>query len=519
MSSKREEALERFELVVGVETHAQLNTRSKLFCGCEVDPGADPNTRTCPVCLGMPGTLPVLNREAFRKALRLAVALDAELLSASEMDRKNYYYADLPKNYQISQLYAEIGPRGGLTLLRSGRRVRMHNVHLEEDAGKLIHGDEGTSTVDFNRAGTPLAEIVTYPDFRAVEEVDDYMETLTQLLLLLDLSRCQMQEGNLRFEASISVRERGSEELSARTEIKNLNSYSAVRRAVHFEHARQMALLLAGKTPRQETRLWKEDFDPQAAGASEGFEADVPAEVRAELADLLPLLPETKDGWRGRTGFMRSKEDAHDYRYFPEPDLPALEIDPSEVAALRAGLPELPGARRRRYVEVLGLAQKSAEVFARDPELARVFEDTVAAGADAVEAANLIQNQLAALLNERGVSASESPVSAAWLAELLALVGELPKDLVLKQVWPKVAEEERSPREVVSKHGIKAVDEGALLKAVDEAWAKNPKAVADLRAGKKKAAGAIVGAVMKATRGQASPKLINARIQELLASE
>ncbi|MGE0711545.1 MAG: Asp-tRNA(Asn)/Glu-tRNA(Gln) amidotransferase subunit GatB [Planctomycetota bacterium] len=515
-------ALDRYELVVGMEAHAQLNTRSKLFCGCAVEPGAEPNTRTCPVCLGLPGTLPALNREAYLKVLTLAVALGAELEPWTELDRKNYYYPDLPKNYQISQMYHNVGggderPGGTLELLRSGQRVRMHNVHLEEDAGKLLHGEAGTSTVDLCRAGTPLAEIVTWPDFRAVEELDDYMETLTQLLLLLDLSHCRMQEGNLRFEASVSVRPRGSAALGARTEIKNLNSYAAVRRAVQFEHARQVALLEAGKTPRQETRLWSEDWDPRGAKAARSFEQDVPEPYRAALPDVLALLPESPEGWRGRTGFMRSKEDAQDYRYFPEPDLPRLEIAPAEVEALRAALPELPGARRRRYAEQLSLPQKSAEALTRDRALGDYFERVLAAGAPVADAANLVLNQVGALLNERGLSAAESPVPPEHVAELIALVGELPKDLVLKQVWPAVIEEGCSPREAVARRGIEAVGTDAVRLATDEAWAKNPKAVADLLAGNKKAAGALVGAVMKATKGQASPQLVNARIAELLA--
>lgn len=500
-----------------MEVHAQLNTESKLFCACAVEPGAEANTRTCPVCLGHPGSLPVLNRAAFRKALTLAVALESELEATTELDRKNYYYPDLPKNYQISQIYHNIGPGGTLELLRSGRRVRMHNVHLEEDAGKLLHSEAETSTVDLNRAGTPLAEIVTHPDFRSVEEVDDYMETLTHLLRVLDLSHARMNEGNLRFEASVSVRPRGEQKLGPRVEIKNLNSYSAVRRAIEYERARQIALLESGLAPRQETRLWSEDWDPERADASD-YEAEVPPAHRAELSAVAALLPPGKDGWRGRTGFMRAKEDTQDYRYFPEPDLPRVTLDPAEVRAIRAALPELPGARRRRYEEGLALPHASACVLARDYALADYFEAVLAAGAPAGEALNLVLNQVGALLNERGLGAAECPVPAAWVAELIALQAELPKDLLFKQVWPKVIEEGRSPGEVIAAHGIKAVDLAAIHAAVDAAWAQNPKAVADLRSGNKKAAGALVGAVMKATQGQANPQQINARIQALLSA-
>jgi len=510
-------ALDAYELVVGMEVHAQLNTESKLFCGCKVEPSAEANTWTCPVCLGHPGTLPVLNQAAFRKALTLAVALESDLEAATELDRKNYYYPDLPKNYQISQIYHNIGPGGTIELLRSGQRVRMHNVHLEEDAGKLIHEGGGgkTSTVDLNRAGTPLAEIVTHPDFRSVDEVDDYMETLTQLLRVLDISHARMNEGNLRFEASISVRKHGEEELGPRVEIKNLNSYSAVRRAIDYERARQVALLEAGLEPRQETRLWSEDWDPRKTRAG-AYEQDVPAEHRAPLEAVVALLPPGKDGWRGRTGFMRSKEDTQDYRYFPEPDLPPIALADEEVAAIRGALPELPGARRRRFVESLELAQKAAEVLARDYDLADYFEAVVAGGAAPSEAINLVLNQVAALLNEKGLGAADCPVPPAWVAELIGLMSELPKDLVLKKVWPKVIKEELSPREVVAKHTIEAVSADAIREATDAAWAANPKAVADILAGNKKAAGAIVGAVMKATKGQAGPRDVNARIQELV---
>jgi len=502
--------LDRYELVVGVEVHAQLDTRTKLFCGCVVEFGAAPNTRTCPVCLGLPGVLPVLNAEAFEKALRLAVALGCEVAGRTEFDRKNYYYPDLPKNYQISQTYHELGRGGRLRLLRSGREVRMDNVHLEEDAGKLVHLGAGGSAVDLNRAGTPLAEIVTAPDFRTVEDVDDYMDTLTELLKVLGASRCRMQEGNLRFEASVSVRPVGDEALGERTEIKNLNSYAAVRRAVTWERARQVALLEAGRRPRQETRLWDED-------ERSPYEAGVPEEARAPEAAVRALLPDDWSG--GRTRFMRSKEDAHDYRYFPEPDLPAVAVAPERVAAIRSALPELPGDRRARYADALGLAQKTAEALTRDPDLAAWFERVHGLGVPAADAANYALNQVAALLNARGLASADNPVPPEHAAELHGLIGELPKDLVLKQVWPKVAEEGLTPREVVRREGIEAVSADAVREAVDAAWAANPKAVAAIRAGKKKARGAIVGAVMKATKGQASPQAINARIDELAAED
>ncbi|RMG16815.1 MAG: aspartyl/glutamyl-tRNA amidotransferase subunit B [Planctomycetota bacterium] len=516
--SARAQILGRYELVVGMEVHAQLATQSKLFCGCAVGFGGPPNTRTCPVCLGHPGTLPVLNAEAFAMVHRIALAFGADVRDATEFDRKNYFYPDLPKGYQISQLHHNVGGGDGreggrLQLLRSGKFVRMHNVHLEEDAGKLLHLGDGGSVVDLNRAGTPLAEIVTYPDLRSVEEVDDFMDTLTEVLLALEVCRCRMQEGNLRFEASVSVRPRGAEFLGPRTEIKNLNSYAAVRRAVAYEFARQVALLEAGASPRQETRLW----DPEEAVP---YEQGVPPARRADPALLASLLPEVEGGWRGRTQFMRAKEDAHDYRYFPEPDLPPYAVAPEQLDAWRTSLPELPGARRARYAEELGLPQKAAEALTRERGLAAVFEQLLALEVPAAAAANYVLNPLQAALKERGLSPAESPVSPERLAELHSLIEEdngLSRDLVFKQVWPRVLDEGLSPREAVAKYGIEGASSDAVVAATDAAWAENPRAVRDLLAGKKKAAGAIVGAVMKRLRGQADPRAIHARIAELLA--
>lgn len=520
--SARDEVLARWELVMGVEVHAQLNTRSKLFCGCKVEFAAPPNARTCPVCLGHPGTLPVLNQEAFEKVLRLAVAFGCEVEPVTEMDRKNYYYPDLPKNYQISQMFHNVGAGGRLTLLRTGREVRMHNVHLEEDAGKLSHQEGGRSSlVDLNRAGTPLAEIVTMPDFRAVEEVDDYMDTLTELLRTLDVCACQMQEGNLRFEVSVSVRPRGATAYGQRTEIKNLNSYAAVRRAIVYEQARQVALLEAGKTPRQETRLWdgEEDLD---------YEKGVPEAYRVPEKAVQALLPpdwrpRDKDGHEtgapgGRTRFMRSKEDAHDYRYFPEPDLPAFEVSAAKLDAIRRALPELPGPRRARYVG-LGVPQKQAEDLTRNVPLASYFEQVLAAGVPAPEAANYVMNQVMAHLKSKNIEPAACPIPAAHVADLHRLIsGVLPKDTVLKEVWPKVLEEGLSPSAVVEKYRIEALDESAVQAEVDKAFAANPKAVEDLLAGKDKARGAIVGAVKKVHK-RASPQTIDRRIDALVAAE
>ena len=519
--SERDAVLDRYELVVGMEVHAQLNTVTKLFCGCKLEFAAAPNSRTCPVCLGHPGTLPVVNREALVKIHRVALALGCGVCEQTEFDRKNYYYPDLPKGYQISQMYNNVGGGEGrfggeLKLLRSGKTIRMHNVHLEEDAGKLAHVEGSpTSAVDLNRAGTPLAEIVTMPDFRSVDEVDDYMDTLTELLRVLDVCHCRMQEGNLRFEASVSVRLKGSTELGDRTEIKNLNSYAAVRKAVSYERARQVALLEAGKVPRQETRLW----DGDELGR---YEAGVPDAFQVDRRAVRALVPVGKDTWSGQTRFMRSKEDAHDYRYFPEPDMPALAIRAQTLDTLRDSLPELPGVRRERFVEELGLHQKSAEALTRDYPLAGFFERLIELGVPATDGSNYVLNQISALLNRKKITAADCSVPPEHVAEMHMLItgdNNLSKDLVLKQVWPKVMEDGLSPQDVVAKYGIEGVDDSAVIAATDRAWAANPKTVTDLLAGKKKAVGAIVGAVMRELKGKASPQIINARVAELLELE
>lgn len=502
--------LDRFELVCGVEVHAQLNTRSKLFCGCAVEFGAAPNSRTCPVCLGLPGVLPVVNRSAFEKVLRIALAFGSRVAPRTEFDRKNYYYPDLPKNYQISQNYMNLGVGGSLLLMKTRKEIRFHNVHLEEDAGKNLHPEGGrldATYVDLNRAGTPLAEIVTEPDFRSVDEIDDYMHTLTQLLLDLDASNCQMQEGNLRFEASVSVRPRGETKLYKRVEIKNLNSYAAVRGAVRYEQARQCALVAAGHAVAQETRLWDD-------GEKESHYREPVAEsaVRA----LLPA------DWKGRTSLMRSKENAPDYRYFPEPDLPPIPVSPGLVEKLRKELPELPGARAKRLI-ALGLSEKQAtETFQSKAWLLRYLDRLISLGMSPIEAANFCDNQIAAVANERGEGEWErNPVPPEHVAELFDAVakGETTKDIAFKQVWPKVHVEGLSPRAAIQKYGLVSLSEAEVRRACEDAWKAAPKVVADLLAGKSKVKQALKGPVMRATKGKANPELVDKILDELLELE
>jgi aspartyl-tRNA(Asn)/glutamyl-tRNA(Gln) amidotransferase subunit B len=505
------EILDRFELVCGVEVHAQLNTRSKLFCGCAVEFGAEPNSRTCPVCLGLPGVLPVVNAQAFEKVLRIALAFGSKIAERTEFDRKNYYYPDLPKNYQISQNYANLGVGGSLLLMKTGKEIHFHNVHLEEDAGKNLHPEGGirdATYVDLNRAGTPLAEIVTMPDFRSVEEIDDYMHTLTQLLVDLNASNAQMQEGNLRFEASVSVRPKGETKLYKRVEIKNLNSYAAVRGAVRYEHARQCALVAAGHSVAQETRLWDETGDESR------YAEPVPeSSVRA----LLPA------DWKGRTALMRSKESAPDYRYFPEPDLPPIPVSPALLEKLGKELPEFPGVKARRLV-ALGVSEKTAtETFQSKPWLLAYFERLLELGVPAVDAAHYCDNQIAQVVNERGGydAWTKNPVPPEHVAELHDVIsrGETTKDIALKQVWPKVHVEGLAPRAAIQKYGLVALSEDEVRKACVDAWQAAPRIVADLLARKMKAKQGLKGPVMRATKGKAPPELVDRIFDELLAAE
>ncbi len=480
-----------FELVCGLEVHAQLNTKTKLFCGCEVGFGGEPNSRTCPVCLGLPGSLPVVNAEAFRKILKVALAIGAEIAPSMDFDRKNYYYPDLPKNYQISQNYLNIGTGGRLLLISTGKTIRFHNIHLEEDAGKNAHPEGGTrdaTYVDLNRAGTPLAEIVTEPDFRSTDEIMDYMKTLTQLLLALDASNCEMEKGNLRFEASVSVRKKGDTRLYKRVEIKNLNSYAFVVNAVAYEFERQVGVVKSGGAVAQETRLWNVDA--------------------------------------GRTEFMRSKENAPDYRYFPDPDLTPFAITPAMREAAQRELPELPGEKAKR-LQSLGVPKKIAtETFQTKPWLAVYFDELVKLGMPALEAANFCDNQIATVVNDRGGydAWAKNPVPPARVAELHEVVakGETTKDIAFKQVWPKIHVEGLSAREAIKKYGLVGISPDDVRKACQDvvSASTNAKIVEDIISGKKVSAkGALVGQVMKRTQGKAAPDLVNKLLDELLEAK
>jgi aspartyl-tRNA(Asn)/glutamyl-tRNA(Gln) amidotransferase subunit B len=474
-----------YEAVIGLEVHAQLKTATKIFCGCATAFGAPPNTHVCPVCLGMPGTLPVLNRRVVDFALRMALATGCRVAPVSRFARKNYFYPDLPKGYQISQYELPIAEHGAVEILVDGgaRRIGITRIHMEEDAGKLIHDPRRpVSRVDFNRTGVPLIEIVSEPDLRSPEEAGAYLRKLRTLLRYLDISDGNMEEGSFRCDANISLRPVGQTAFGTRTELKNINSFRFVEKALHYEIDRHREILAEGGKVVQETRLWDEA--------------------------------------KNRTDPMRGKEEAHDYRYFPDPDLPPLVIDAAWIAAVRETLPELPDARCRRYGADFGLSAYDAEVLTGTRELADYFEACVAAGAPPKPAANWIMVNLLGLLNAQGRSIDQTPVSAGALAELLRLVeaGSI-SGKIAKTVFDAMAASGRPAPVIIAEKGLVQVsDAGALEPVIEKILAANPAQVADYRAGKTKVFGFFVGQVMKATRGQANPQVVNDLLRRILDS-
>ena len=467
-----------FEPVIGVEIHAQLLTSSKIFCGCSTAFGAEPNTHVCPVCLGMPGSLPVLNRAAVDDAIRASLALGCTIHETSIFARKNYFYPDLPKGYQISQYELPLATAG----LFAG--VRITRVHLEEDAGKSLHEgffDSARKTyVDFNRTGVPLIEIVTEPDLRSAADAADFFSRLREVLVWLGVNDGNMEEGSLRCDANVSVRRRGQPTLGTKAEVKNLNSFRFLHKALEHEIDRQIGVVAGGGRVVQETRLW--------------------------------------DAAAGRTISMRSKEEAHDYRYFPDPDLPAVIAAPERIAAIRADMPELPDARRRRFVEQYALPEYDAQQLTQSRALAEYFEAVVAAGAPAKRASNWIMGELARMLKAHDADIARSPLAADALAGLIALVdtGTISGSMA-KDVFEKMYATGRTAPAIVEAEGLAQIDDdaqvGALVTAVITA---NADAVAQYRAGKASTFGFLVGQVMKAAKGKANPKRVNDLLRQVL---
>jgi len=477
-----------YEPVIGFEVHCELKTKTKVWCGCSTAFGAPPNTNVCPVCLGMPGSLPVLNREAINISLRVATALQCDLPERCYFDRKNYYYPDLPKNYQISQQYEPLGREGFLEIdLGNGKtkRIGMDNIHLEEDAGKNVHPEDASmvdgSLVDLNRAGTPLLEIVTKPEVDTKEEAEAFMKGMKSFLEYLDASECKMEEGRLRFELNISLREKGTKTLGQKVEVKNLNSMSVVMKCIDAEIERQTELLEEGKRIAQETRLWDEA--------------------------------------KSETRSMRSKETAHDYRYFPDPDLVDVVLRPKWVEKTKQSLPELPLARKARFIESFELSEYDAGVLTAKKDVADFFEAALERHDNPKAIANWITTEVLRLLNEIGedARASELKFTGPQLADMVRLIDDnVITGKIAKQVFPMMAETGKSPEAIIEEKGLKPIDESALEPIVKEVLQKNQKMVDDIKGGKMKAIGGLMGQIMKATQGKANPKEVQPMIMRLI---
>jgi aspartyl-tRNA(Asn)/glutamyl-tRNA(Gln) amidotransferase subunit B len=481
------EILAKYEPVIGLEVHTQLNTKTKIFCGCSTQFGDAPNSNTCPVCLGLPGTLPVLNKRVVEMGMRASLALNCTVHEHSRFARKNYFYPDLPKGYQISQFELPLATGGWVEIEHEGKRKRIGitRLHLEEDAAKNLHEgfvDSDTKAyVDYNRGGTPLSEIVSEPDMRAADEAHAYLTALKQILLYTGVSDCNMEEGSLRCDANVSVRLRGASEFGTKVEIKNLNSFRFVQKAIEYEIERQIAILEKGQRVPQETRLWNQN--------------------------------------ENHTVPMRSKEKAHDYRYFPEPDLLPVHVSAAWRDNARKALPELPEAKRKRFVETFAITPYDAEVLTASQALADYFEAVVKAGAAGKSAANWIQTELLRRLNDSGKEIESSPVSQAALAELVILVdsGKI-NGAIGKKVFPVMFDSGRAAGEIVATEGLAQSSDTSAIEAIArEVIEKNADNVAKFKSGNEGVFKFFVGQVIKATRGQANPQVVNDVLRKLLS--
>ena len=474
----------QYETVIGLEVHVELATKTKIFCGCSTEFGGAPNTHTCPVCTGMPGSLPVLNKQVVEYAMAIGLAANCEITRICKFDRKNYFYPDNPQNYQISQLYLPIARNGYIEIESStGRKkVRIHEMHMEEDAGKLVHDEwDDTSLVDYNRSGVPLVEIVSEPDMRSAEDVINYLEKLRMMIQYLGASDCKLQEGSMRADVNLSVRVAGSEELGTRTEMKNLNSFKAIARAIEAERERQIELLEAGKPVIQETRRWDDNKEHSYA--------------------------------------MRSKEDAKEYRYFPEPDLVPIVISDVWIADIKARQPELRSEKLERYKKEFDIPQYDAEIITESKKMADIFEAAASVCGKPKKVSNWLMVETLRLLKENSMEPEDIRFSPENLAKLVNLTeaGTI-NSSVAKEVFEKIFAENIDPETYVEKNGLKTVnDEGALKTVIDKVVKDNPKSVEDYKGGKEKAIGYLVGQSMKAMKGKADPGLVNKMLREILA--
>lgn len=471
--------MSKYETVIGLEVHVELATNTKIFCGCSTEFGAAPNTQTCPVCLGHPGVLPVLNKQAVNFAMKAAMALNCNIAEDTKFDRKNYFYPDSPKAYQISQFDQPLGEHGWIEIEVDGKtkRIGITRLHLEEDAGKLTH-DGDDSLVDFNRVGVPLIEIVSEPDLRSPAEAKAYLEKLKAIIQYTGVSDVKMEEGSLRCDANISLRPIGQQEFGTKTELKNLNSFRNVERALEYEQVRQAGVLDSGELVTQQTLRWLEETS--------------------------------------KVKVMRSKEEAHDYRYFPEPDLVRLQIDEAWKEAIREELPVLPDERMKQYQAEFGLSAYDASVLTSSKSLADFFEETAKNGADPKLAANWLLSEVLGYLNSEGKELRDTPLTSKNLAEMITLIqkGTI-SNKIAKDVLKEMLQTGDAPSKIVEAKGwVQISDEGALKSAVAEVLAANPAIVEELKGGRDKVLGFLVGQVMKATKGKANPQLVNQLIRE-----
>ena len=487
----------KYEPVIGLEVHVQLNTKSKMFCSCSTKFGAEPNKNTCPICLGMPGVLPVINKEAVNLTIKTALATDCKIAPFNRFARKNYFYPDLPKGYQISQYELPLAKGGHVEIVVDGnvKRIGITRIHMEEDAGKLIHGenlgDRNSSYVDINRAGIPLMEIVSEPDIRSPEEAKEYMTRLKAILEYIEVSDCNMEEGSLRCDANVSVRPVGSKNLGTKAEVKNMNSFRFLQKALEYEIKRQIDTLEEGGKIVQETRLFNPD--------------------------------------KGITVSMRSKEEAHDYRYFPDPDLVPIEIDNKWIEGIREMLPELPDAKRERFVKEYGLPEYDAEVLTTSKSIASYFENCIklykqppdrGIQGQAKIVSNWIMGEVLRTLKDEGLEIEKYPVTPEMLTGMLKLIdnGTI-SGKIAKTVFEEMYKTGKSPEDIVKEKGlVQITDESEVIKVIDEVIVENPKEVADYKSGKEKLIAFFVGQVMKKSKGKANPQVVNKLLKERLTS-
>lgn len=474
----------QYETVIGLEVHVELATKTKIFCGCSTAFGGAPNSHTCPVCTGMPGSLPVLNKQVLQYAIAVGLATNCDITRNGKFDRKNYFYPDNPQNYQISQLYLPICRNGYVEIETEDggkKKVGIHEIHMEEDAGKLIHDEwEDATLVDYNRSGVPLIEIVSEPDMRSADEVIAYLEKLRLLIQYLGASDCKLQEGSMRADVNLSVREAGASEFGTRTEMKNLNSFKAIAHAIEGEKARQIDLIESGQKVVQETRRWDDTKEASYA--------------------------------------MRSKEDAQDYRYFPDPDLVPIVVSEEMIDAIRKEQPEFREEKMARYKEEYDIPDYDIDIITNTKRMADLFEQTVTLGAQPKKVSNWLMGETLRLLKERSMDPEDIRFTPDELSSLIAMVDK--KEIntsVAKEVFEAMFDGGVDPAEYVEEKGLKTVhDEGALRKTIEEVVANNPQAVDDYHNGKEKAIGALVGQTMKAMKGKADPSLINQILREIL---